>query len=161
MSNTATTAMMLPVALGVLTAAGIGFEQQERKFATEFLLMLAYAAAVGGLMTPVGSPPNLITIALLERLVGIRIDFLTWMMIPVPIAGVIGALLFPTTAWLFPAPRTAGTVMEYDLGEASKRSGGSRRSAIVPLLPEPPWFCGSRPASSESWGSPSCRCLAR
>jgi sodium-dependent dicarboxylate transporter 2/3/5 len=54
-SNTATTLMLLPVALAVLDAA----DDRER-LAVPLLLGIAYAASVGGLGTPIGTPPNLI-----------------------------------------------------------------------------------------------------
>src|SRR5262245_38361540 len=71
MSNTATTAMMLPVALGLIrqspgTGAGAADGGRAREFRIGLLLSIAYAASIGGLLTPVGSPPNLITIGLLE-----------------------------------------------------------------------------------------------
>jgi sodium-dependent dicarboxylate transporter 2/3/5 len=97
MSNTATTAMMLPVACGVLHASGSTRDVHSRKIGSAFLLSIAYAASIGGIMTPVGSPPNLITIGMLDRLGGINIPFFTWMVLTVPIAlGVGGALFFLT-----------------------------------------------------------------
>jgi len=66
-SNTATTAMMYPIALGVLST----FHQDKEKkrtlsFGVALLLTLAYAASIGGIGTPIGSPPNLIAIGMLE-----------------------------------------------------------------------------------------------
>jgi solute carrier family 13 (sodium-dependent dicarboxylate transporter), member 2/3/5 len=52
-SNTATTLMLLPVALAVL-------ERTDRFMAVPLLLGIAYAASIGGLGTPIGTPPNLI-----------------------------------------------------------------------------------------------------
>jgi len=79
-SNTATTAMMYPIALGVLST----FHQDKKKtselsFGVVLLLTLAYAASIGGIGTPIGSPPNLIAIGMLEKLADIRIDFFQWM----------------------------------------------------------------------------------
>ena len=75
-SNTATTAMMMPIALGVLWALhpqrGSSDQLSDTDlrswpFATTFVLMVAYAASVGGIATPVGSPPNLICMAQLRE----------------------------------------------------------------------------------------------
>src|SRR5690606_2028273 len=97
MSNTATAAMMLPVALGVLTAMGATHAARTRRTSYSFLLTMAYAASIGGIMTPVGTPPNLITIGMLDRLGGVDIAFFTWMLLAVPIAlGVGGVLLLVT-----------------------------------------------------------------
>lgn len=81
-SNTATTAMMYPIALGVLDAFRSRTEENKASsFGVILLLTLAYAASVGGIGTPIGSPPNLIAIGMLEKLVGYRITFFQWMVI--------------------------------------------------------------------------------
>jgi sodium-dependent dicarboxylate transporter 2/3/5 len=81
-SNTATTAMMYPIALGVLDAFREGKEEnQKSSFSVVLLLTLAYSASIGGIGTPIGSPPNLIAIGMLERLVDYRVTFFQWMVI--------------------------------------------------------------------------------
>ena len=91
MSNTATTAMMMPIALGVLAGTRAG--RRGTTLAPTFILTVAYAASIGGMMTPVGSPPNLITLGQLEKLAGVHIGFLEWMFITAPISLVYGAVL--------------------------------------------------------------------
>ena len=81
-SNTATTAMMFPIALGVLSTFPL--EKQKKpgsSFQVILLLTLAYAASIGGIGTPIGSPPNLIAIGMLEKLADYRITFFQWMVI--------------------------------------------------------------------------------
>ncbi|MFW6139810.1 MAG: SLC13 family permease [Acidobacteriota bacterium] len=81
-SNTATTAMMFPIALGVL--GSFPQETKQRKglsFQVILLLTLAYSASIGGIGTPIGSPPNLIAIGMLEKLADYKIDFFQWMII--------------------------------------------------------------------------------
>lgn len=74
MSNTATTAMMMPLVLGILGRAGAG-----KGRSTEFLLLgVAYAASVGGIGTLVGSPPN----AIAAQKLGI--GFAEWMRFGIP-----------------------------------------------------------------------------
>jgi sodium-dependent dicarboxylate transporter 2/3/5 len=81
-SNTATTAMMYPIALGVLDAFRSADESKGRvSFSVILLLTLAYASSIGGIGTPIGSPPNLIAIGMLERLVDYQINFFQWMVI--------------------------------------------------------------------------------
>ena len=104
MSNTATTAMMLPVAVGVLTAAGVANRSGSRSYAIGFLLTIAYAASIGGIITPVGTPPNLITLGLLDKLAGVKINFLTWMLLMTPMALAMGAAMLVAGARLFPTP---------------------------------------------------------
>ncbi|OGD09369.1 MAG: hypothetical protein A2Y86_02740 [Candidatus Aminicenantes bacterium RBG_13_62_12] len=95
LSNTAATAMMFPIALGVLSA--LPPEEtgaRRRSFSMSLLLMTAYAASVGGIGTPVGSPPNLITIAMLDKLAGVRISFFHWMVLAALVALPMMAALY-------------------------------------------------------------------
>ena len=78
-SNTATTAMMFPIALGVL--ASFNPRKGGSSFSVILLLTLAYSASIGGIGTPIGSPPNLIAIGMLERLAAYRITFFQWMIV--------------------------------------------------------------------------------
>jgi sodium-dependent dicarboxylate transporter 2/3/5 len=79
-SNTATTAMMYPIVLGILGAFGSGRgEKPASSFELIFLLMIAYSSSIGGIGTPIGSPPNLIAIGMLEKLADYRITFFQWM----------------------------------------------------------------------------------
>jgi len=81
-SNTATTAMMFPIALGVLSTFPLEKEKKPgSSFQVILLLTLAYAASIGGIGTPIGSPPNLIAIGMLEKLADYRITFFQWMVI--------------------------------------------------------------------------------
>jgi sodium-dependent dicarboxylate transporter 2/3/5 len=103
-SNTATTAMMLPIALGVLGAlhqvrvanglASGPMDPRAWPFATGMMLMIAYSASVGGLGTPVGTPPNLIGIALIRQTLHVDISFFRWMALAVPMVLAMGAVLF-------------------------------------------------------------------
>lgn len=92
LSNSACTAMFYPIALGVLGSLGPGLE---KKLGPAVLLLIAYSASLGGLGTPVGTPPNLIGIAMLERFASIKISFLQWMSIGIPVfvAGYLAVLL--------------------------------------------------------------------
>lgn len=73
-SNTATTLMLLPVALAVLDAT-----DEKEKLAVPLLLGIAYAASVGGMGTPIGTPPNLIFMQVYEDTTGETISFTQWM----------------------------------------------------------------------------------
>jgi sodium-dependent dicarboxylate transporter 2/3/5 len=78
-SNTATTLMLLPVALAVLE------KSEDPDLAKPLLLGVAYAASVGGIGTPIGTPPNVIFMGVYEQQVGERITFAGWMMWGVPV----------------------------------------------------------------------------
>jgi sodium-dependent dicarboxylate transporter 2/3/5 len=99
-SNTATTAMMMPIGLGILAALhrtrgdGGALGSRPWLFATGMMLMVSYAACIGGIGTPVGSPPNLIGIGMIRNAVGVDIGFPTWMMLAVPMLVAMAAVLF-------------------------------------------------------------------
>lgn len=101
-SNTATTAMLFPIGLSIVThLAGQpeGQGPEFRRFATLMMLMTAFGASVGGLATPVGTPPNLIGIGMLRTLTGVRIGFVTWMLIGVPLTLILFGVL-ATWFWI-------------------------------------------------------------
>lgn len=92
-SNTAATAMLFPIALGVAaTLSGFVADRSERdvdpdrlRFGTALMLMTAYAASVGGLLTPIGSPPNLIGREFIEEETDTTISFFEWVVTAAPI----------------------------------------------------------------------------
>jgi len=77
-SNTATTLMLLPVALAVL-------EQTDRRMNVPLLLGIAYAASIGGLGTPIGTPPNLIFMQIHLDRFGTTPSFPEWMTWGLPV----------------------------------------------------------------------------
>lgn len=94
-SNTATVAMLLPTALGILAVIaqlmqdrGVvapDFDPMRIRVGAALMLMLAYGASVGGLMTPIGAPPNLVGRGLIEELTGESISFTQWVGAALPL----------------------------------------------------------------------------
>ncbi|MBT8049088.1 MAG: SLC13/DASS family transporter [Xanthomonadales bacterium] len=106
-SNTATTLMLLPVALAVL-------EQTEKKMQIPLLLGIAYAASIGGLGTPIGTPPNLIFMQVHLNQFGFTPSFPQWMSWGVPVV----ILLVPLAGlWLTRGVRLAKPVELPAVGE--------------------------------------------
>jgi len=102
-SNTATAAMLLPIGVGIVRVFG-GLLQssaatatpsspRSRNLAVALMLMIAYGASVGGLLTPIGSPPNLLGRQFIRDATGLQIDFVTWMAMAAPIVVVMFAAL--------------------------------------------------------------------
>jgi len=83
-SNTSTALIMIPIALAVVRAGGIG-EGETEGFAGAVMMGIAFAASLGGLGTLVGSPTNAIAAGLIEKALGLRISFLDWATYGVPI----------------------------------------------------------------------------
>jgi sodium-dependent dicarboxylate transporter 2/3/5 len=85
-SNTATAAMMFPIALGLLQAIsemmaanGKPINLSSYKYATGLMLMTAYACSIGGVLTPIGTPPNIIMLGFLSEMSNIHVSFFQWM----------------------------------------------------------------------------------
>jgi sodium-dependent dicarboxylate transporter 2/3/5 len=97
-SNTATTAMMFAIGMSIL---GFLFEQQKaggtpinRRYATGLMLMTSFAASIGGLATPIGTPPNLIGLGFIRELLGREIPFVSFSMIGVPVVVLLFLFLY-------------------------------------------------------------------
>ena len=96
-SNTATTIMMLPIALSlilVLSPRSGDTGRDGTNFATAMMLGVAYAASIGGMGTLIGSPPNALAAGYLDEAFGIEVTFAGWMMLALPIAAVMLVLAF-------------------------------------------------------------------
>lgn len=102
-SNTATCAMMVPICLGLITVFRERFESEKdlTHFSRRLLLSVAFASTMGGLATPVGTPPNLIALQFLQEQ-GIEVSFLHWFGIGLPITLAMMAGLILVLRWCFP-----------------------------------------------------------
>jgi solute carrier family 13 (sodium-dependent dicarboxylate transporter), member 2/3/5 len=89
-SNTATTLMLLPVALAVAEQA------KDKQLAIPLMLSVAFAASIGGIGTPIGTPPNLVFMQVYQQQFNENIGFTEWMSWGIPIV----ACMIPIT-WLW------------------------------------------------------------
>ena len=87
-SNTATTLMMLPMAIAVLQGA------EDKEIKVPLLLGIAFAANVGGIGTPIGTPPNMVMIGYFEQEFGKEIAFVDWMQVGIPVSIIMVLLIF-------------------------------------------------------------------
>lgn len=99
-SNTAATAMIYPVTLGIISVlatsqgpAGEGFERSG--YATALLLMTAYASSVGGIATPIGTTTNVVAMGYFrqEEFFGRSVDFGRWALVGLPMTIALGVAL--------------------------------------------------------------------
>ena len=110
-SNTATTLIMLPIALAILAHVN------NHKLTVALVLGIAYAASVGGIGTPIGTPPNVIFMGIYEEHTGKEFGFLAWMKIGVPIV----LISLPIIAmWLTRGVKLADKIVLPELGEWRK-----------------------------------------
>ena len=123
-SNTATTLMLLPVALAVLERA------PSPALATPLLLGIAFSASVGGVGTPIGTPPNLIFMQVYENTTGTALSFLDWMGWGVPVVLVMIPVLW---LWLTRKLGTLGPVSVPSPGLATR--GSPRAGGFCPHRP--------------------------
>ena len=91
-SNTATAAMMFPIALAV--GALFGDDRGARETRTALMLGVAFAASIGGMATLLGTPPNLIFAGAAREIAGRTVSFVDFLLVGLPVA----AVLLPT-AW--------------------------------------------------------------
>ena len=142
-SNTATAAMLLPIGLGMMGALGdlVSDQSDENtdasrlRFGTALMLMICYGAGVGGLLTPIGTPPNLIGIAFIESETGTTISFFTWVMMALPICLLMFAALCVILILLNkPEVRRISGAEEYvhaQRAELGPLSRGERNTLVV------------------------------
>ena len=169
-SNTATTLMMLPIALSVVAlgragVAGVGpgsaphadaggagdgprdaataeaSAPDPSAFATVLLLGIAYAASIGGMATLIGTPPNALLAGFLDQTYDIRLGFLEWSMIGLPVSAVGLAV-----AWLVLARRVDDAPPGLDVMSQSRAALGhwrdsERAVAVVTAATAAAWVC--------------------
>jgi len=144
-SNTATTAMMMPIGLGIASALAELLSRQtgrpvavaRLRFATGIMLMAAYASSTGGIGTPVGTPPNLIGLAMLDKFTGVKIPFFRWMMFAVPLLLVMYVFLFVIMYFLHkPEVRRIKGSREFVRAEVQKLGPWTRgqKNALIAFL---------------------------
>jgi sodium-dependent dicarboxylate transporter 2/3/5 len=121
-SNTATAAMMVPIALSVIdlvlrSRTGTGLKEgggipqdriPERNFATGLLLCVAYAASIGGIATIIGSPPNGIAVRYIQQTFNKEVSFFDWLLVGGPFT-----LIFLPICWLM----VTRVLFRADIGE--------------------------------------------
>jgi solute carrier family 13 (sodium-dependent dicarboxylate transporter), member 2/3/5 len=140
-SNTATTAMMFAIGMSILAFLydneKQGGSRISRRYATGLMLMTSFAASIGGLATPIGTPPNVIGLGFIRQLTGVEFSFFKWTMIGVPVVLVLFVYLFFYLDRLSPAGvrEIAGSAL---MLEREKRRLGpwtrGQRSTLIAFL---------------------------
>jgi sodium-dependent dicarboxylate transporter 2/3/5 len=135
-SNTATAAMMIPVALGLSRTIREAAPEVDRprfdRHAEGMLLGLCYAASLGGIATPVGTAPNVIALGLVESQLDLRIDFFQWMSFALPTSAVTLVVVLLYGAWRFPSPSAARARCRAPKPRCANSSTATKRPRRVP-----------------------------
>ncbi|HEX5589152.1 MAG TPA: DASS family sodium-coupled anion symporter, partial [Candidatus Limnocylindrales bacterium] len=155
-SNTATTAMLLPIGLGIVGIYGGLIGRSDAKggpdehargtanLSTALMLMIAYSASVGGLLTPIGSPPNLLGRGFLETQTGVTVPFLEWSFIAAPIVAVMFVALCAILIGLNrPEARSipgASAYIEAERAGLGRFSAGERNTLLAFLAAVTLWI---------------------
>lgn len=137
-TNTATTLMLLPVALSVIELVGAKAKTRSAKnFPVVLLLGLAYAATIGGLGTLIGTVPNALFAGFLDQEYNYEVSFAGWMTIGVPLVLLaVPIVYFVLTRFVYPVKNEATPDIEVDkmLELLGRMSRGERMVAVV-------WIC--------------------
>lgn len=132
LSNTATAALLTPIAVGAVGETAGEHEGEAAKvhpWASGIILMVAYGASIGGMATLIGTPPNLLVAGFLERLAGVKVTFTGWLGFGLPIALILLPLaVFWTRVSLggVPMPGAAHRSAESDTIETPAERAGLR-----------------------------------
>ncbi|MCF6216103.1 MAG: DASS family sodium-coupled anion symporter [Emcibacter sp.] len=144
-SNTASTIMMIPIALSL---AGEMVKDQNKKhqgFILCLVLGIAYSASIGGLGTPIGTPPNLFVVGFMRETYDIEISFLTWMMFGIPtVVVMVPVAWFVLTRWAYPFNLSdtpmAQSLLHEELESMGPMSTPEKRVAMVFLAVAACWI---------------------
>jgi sodium-dependent dicarboxylate transporter 2/3/5 len=130
-SNTATTAVMLPIGIGLLRGLGPAGDSAGSRFPTGLLLMLTWASSVA-VGIPVGSPPNLIAIGMVRDLTGTRLTFFDWVAVAMPLTIVMLAYCWAILAWRYgKTGLPVADVRQWVAGERARLGRWTRAQANV------------------------------
>jgi sodium-dependent dicarboxylate transporter 2/3/5 len=105
-SNTASTVVMLPIAMSVIDLLindEDGYTKNDQNFGLSVMLGIAFSANAGGIATVIGTPPNSVMIGLLENEYNIEISFLKWMTLGLPFSIILLIIAYLVLVkWMFP-----------------------------------------------------------
>lgn len=113
LSNTATTMMMYPIAMSVITVvhARNGNDQKLRNFALCIMLSIAYASNFGGIATIIGTPPNVAYASFIAKKFDFDISFFSWMVVCFPVTVLLLLSLQLVLTSMFPNGLKSDTSM--------------------------------------------------
>ncbi len=146
-SNTATTVMMLPIALSITNLLGVeGTEDKaKRRFGLGMMLGVAYAANIGGTATIIGTPPNVAWVGFMSDMLGYEITFAKYLLVGVPVCIIMLTITyFLITRVLYPSRignlTESADVIDNQLKSLGKISLAEKRVALIFVLTASTWI---------------------
>ena len=131
-SNTASTVMMLPIAMSVVTIFSKNNIIKKNEFATPLLLAIAYSASIGGTATIIGTPTNIMLASILNDTYNYSISFIDWFVIGLPIAlFLLPIVWFFLIKIIFKVSSEKSYALEKVLIDFSNKIGKASKSEIV------------------------------
>jgi len=138
-SNTATTAMMFPIGLSLIAhltrTRPAGGGRRVQQFALGMMLITSFGASVGGMATPVGTPPNLIGIGMLQRIADVHITFFQWMAIGVPavllLFGFLAVMFYFLSARGVEVGESSTELVREEMSRLGRLSGAERNVLVA------------------------------
>lgn len=151
-SNTASTVVMLPIAVSVIQLLmddADGFTKNDKNFALSIMLGIAFAANIGGMSTLIGTPPNSVMLAFLnENYPELDIGFFQWMKMGVPFAILMLAITYFCITRIFFPNRLgqiggSGDIIQNELKKLGKMSRGEKIVLVIFLCTAISWMLRS------------------
>ena len=146
-SNTATAAMMYPIAMAI--GALFNADREGNNTRTALMLGVAYAASIGGMGTLIGTPPNLVVAGAIRELTGTSISFVEFMALGLPITLILLPVCWIILVFIsFPAPARIGDgaddILKSRLAGLGPIRGGEARVLAIFFLTALAWFLRER-----------------
>jgi len=144
-SNTASAIMMIPIALSLAREIVRDKSAKHQGFVLCLVLGIAYSASIGGLGTPIGTPPNLFVVGFMRDTYNIEISFLTWMMFGIPtVIAMVPVAWFVLTKWAYPFNLSDAPVAQEMIADELKAMGSistpEKRVALIFALIAAAWI---------------------
>jgi len=139
-SNTATTAMMMPIALAIL----LSMNEIETNFGKAMMLSIAYGASIGGIGTLIGTPPNVVLAGFADTLLGVKITFAGWLKIGLPVVVILLPSAFFIILKVFPYKgRDTGeskNIIREKLGTLGRMKKGEINTLVIFMITALLWI---------------------
>ncbi|WP_298322711.1 DASS family sodium-coupled anion symporter [uncultured Dokdonia sp.] len=150
-SNTASTVVMLPIAVSVIQLLiddEDGFTKNDRNFALSIMLGIAFGANIGGMATLIGTPPNSVMLAFLNESYNIDIGFFQWMKMGVPFSIILMIITYFMITRVFYKNNLgnigkSGNIIQTELDKLGPVSKGEKVVLAIFLITAISWMLRS------------------